>query len=445
MRALSIPAYARNALARLTAAGYEAWLVGGCVRDLLLGRRPGDYDVTTAALPEETEAVFAGERVVETGLRHGTVTVVLEGHPLEITTFRVDGGYSDARHPDRVTFTRSLAEDAARRDFTVNAMAWHPDRGLWDGFGGREDLKQGVIRCVGDPETRFREDGLRILRAVRFASALDFIVDPATEAAARHTAPLLGRIAPERLSKELDKLLCGPGVRRVLTGYPDILGVFLPELLPMAGFDQRNVHHCHDLLTHAAAAVEAAPSDPVLRLTMLLHDIGKPETFSLGEDGQGHFYGHARKSVELAGGVLRRLRYPNRVRERVLTLIRYHDSPLEPDPKAVRRWLNRLGEEAFFDLIAVHRADTLALAPAWHGRTAGLDETEALARSILAEAPCLTLRELAVNGNDLMALGYEGPAIGKALRGLLEGVLAGTLPNRREALLAALAEQGREP
>ena len=401
-----IPSYAQTALDRLTAAGFESWLVGGCVRDLLLGRTPGDYDVCTAALPEETESVFAGERLIETGLKHGTVTVILDGHPLEITTYRVDGTYADARHPDQVTFTRSLREDAARRDFTVNAMAYHPDRGLWDGFGG-------------------------------------LTLDPETEKAVRSTAHLLEKIAPERLSAELTKLLCGPGAGAVLGEYPDILGELIPELGPMVGFDQRNIHHCHDLLTHTAAAVDNIPPDPALRLAMLLHDVGKPETFSLGEDGQGHFYGHAKRSVELADAILRRLRYPNHLREKAVTLIRFHDAPLTPDPRPIRRWLNKLGEETFFDLIAVHRADTLALAPAYHSRTAELDRVEALARDILAEAPCLTLRDLAVDGHDLMALGYAGPALGAALRSLLDGVLEGDLDNTREALLAALEREGR--
>ena len=441
---LPIPPYAQTALDRLTAAGYESWLVGGCVRDLLLGRTPGDYDVCTAALPAETEAVFTGERLIETGLKHGTVTVILEGKPLEITTYRVDGGYTDARHPDKVTFTRSLREDAARRDFTVNAMAYHPDRGLWDGFGGQEDLKRRIIRCVGDPETRFREDGLRILRAIRFASVLGFDLEQETGKAVRSTAHLLEKIAPERLSVELSKLLLGPGAGESLRNYSEVLGVFLPELPPMAGFDQRNVHHCFDLLGHTAAAVDAAPPDLLLRLTMLLHDIGKPETFSIGEDGQGHFYGHAKRSVELADDILRRLRYPNRVRERVLTLIRYHDTPLAPEPKQVRRWLNRLGEEAFFQLIEVHKADTLALAPACRERVKTLDETAALARSVLAETPCLTLRDLAVNGHDLMALGIRGPILGKTLNRLLDRVLEGTLDNSRDALLEGAEEEMRE-
>ncbi len=440
----SIPPYALTALDRLTAAGYESWLVGGCVRDLLLGRTPGDYDICTAALPDETEAVFSGERLIETGLKHGTVTVILEGRPLEITTYRVDGGYTDARHPDRVTFTRSLREDAARRDFTVNAMAYHPGRGLWDGFGGQEDLNSRIIRCVGDPETRFREDGLRILRALRFASVLGFTLEPETEKAIRSTAHLLEKIAPERLSAELSKLLLGPGAGEILRAYPEVLGVLLPELPPMKGFDQRNIHHCYDLLGHTAAALDAAPADLTLRLTMLLHDIGKPDTFSIGEDGQGHFYGHAKRSVELADDILRRLRYPNRVRERVLTLIRYHDTPLAPEPKQVRRWLNRLGEETFLQLIEVHRADTLALAPAYRDRVRTLDETAALARSILAETPCLTLRDLAVDGHDLMALGLRGPALGRALNALLDRVLEGTLENRRETLLAAAKAEGRE-
>ena len=234
---------AAQAIQQLQEAGYEAWIVGGCVRDFLLGRTPTDYDLTTSALPKETEAVFAGEKLIETGLQHGTVTVVLDGVPLEITTYRVDGGYTDARHPDGVTFTRSLREDAARRDFTINAMAYAPGAGLQDFFGGQEDLSAGVIRAVGDPDRRFQEDALRILRAIRFASVLGFELDPGTDAAARRNAHLLTKISVERVFVELGKLLCGPGAGKILLAYPDILGVVFPELTPMVGFEQHNVHH----------------------------------------------------------------------------------------------------------------------------------------------------------------------------------------------------------
>lgn len=444
MTELTLSPQATRALTLLRAAGYEAWIVGGCVRDALLGRTPQDYDLTTSALPQETKAVFSGFRVIETGATHGTITVLMDGEPLEITTYRVDGGYSDARHPDCVTFTRSLREDAARRDFTINAMAFSPQEGLRDFFGGQEDLKGKVIRCVGEPDRRFQEDALRILRALRFAAQLDFSLEGETEAAARRQAHLLEKISAERLSAELGKLLCGPAAGRVLTAYYDILGRVIPELLPMAGFDQRNVHHCYDVLTHTAVAVDHVPPKLHLRLAMLLHDVGKPACFSLGEDGQGHFYGHAHKSMELAQDVLHRLRFPNALTERVVTLIRYHDSVLPEDPRLVARWLGKLGEEAFFDLLAIQRGDTAALNPLFCTRKSGFDALEMIAKDVLSQKTCLSLRDLAVDGHDLLALGYRGRVIGQALNLLLEEVLEGRIPNEKAELLRYLTENQGE-
>lgn len=435
---------AAKALALLQAAGYEAWIVGGCVRDALLGLPPKDYDLTTSALPEETQRVFAAYPRIETGLRHGTVTVLLEGEPLEITTYRVDGAYSDARHPDGVTFTRSLRQDAARRDFTINAMAYAPGWGLQDFFGGQADLARGILRAVGAAEKRFREDALRILRALRFASVLDFTLEGETARAARACAPLLAAVSAERVSGELGKLLCGKAAGRVLRDYPDVLGVVLPEILPMVGLDHRNPHHCYDVWTHTTVAVDHVPPELPLRLAMLLHDIGKPDTFSLGEDGQGHFYGHPRRSVELAEGILSRLRFPRRTRERVLTLVRYHDAVLEESPQRVRRWLNKLGPEVFFDLLAIQGGDAAAQAPAYCTRLDHLRRLEALARQVLDQAPCLTVRDLAVGGEDLLALGYRGPAIGRALRALLDQVLSETVSNEKNALLQRLAQMDAE-
>ena len=431
---------AAKGLEILQKAGYEAWIVGGCVRDFLLGLTPKDYDLTTSALPEDTKRVFQGYPVLETGIRHGTVTVLLEGVPLEITTYRVDGGYSDARHPDGVTFTRSLREDAARRDFTMNAMAYAPGLGLQDFFGGQEDVRKGIIRAVGDPETRFREDALRILRAIRFASVLDFTLEQETEKAAHRCAPLLEKISAERLSAELGKLLCGKAAGRVLRAYPDILSVVIPELGPMVGFPQHNVHHCYDVYTHTAVAVDHVPPVLPLRLAMLLHDVGKPETFSMGEDGQGHFYGHARRGTELAGDILARLRFPRQVYQQVTALVRYHDSVLEESPQRVRRWLNKLGPAGFFDLLAIQRGDTAGLAPAYCTRKERLDRLEAMGKAVLAEKFCLTTKELSVNGRDLLALNYRGPEIGAALRRLLDCVLDGVVPNEKQALLQWLAQ-----
>ena len=436
-----------SAIRRLEGAGFSAFAVGGCVRDLAMGRVPGDYDLTTDALPEETAAVFAGERVIETGVKHGTVTVLLHSRPLEITTFRIDGAYSDARHPDAVRFTPSLTEDLARRDFTVNAMAWSPRTGLVDPFGGLDDIRARILRCVGDPARRFQEDALRILRLLRFSSALQFLPAPETAAAAREHRALLERVSAERIAAELGKLVCGPDVRRVVLTGTDILGVALPELLPMRGFDQRNKHHIYDVLEHCAATCEAIPPEPVLRLAALLHDVGKPDCFFTDADGVGHFYGHARRGADMTDAILRRLRYDNASRERITLLVRLHDLRIEPEKRAVLRVLRRIGPECFFQLIALKRADALAHAPGPKTterveRSAAL---EALARQVLAEAACFSLKDLKVNGRDLLASGCApGPAVGQALDQLLDAVTDGAVVNEREALLAYWAAQREE-
>ena len=447
---IRLPDEVNSALDRLEDAGFAAYAVGGCVRDLLMGRSPQDYDITTAARPEQTAAVFASERVIETGLRHGTVTVLLGGRPLEITTFRVDGPYSDARHPDAVRFTPSLREDLARRDFTMNAIACSPRRGLADPFGGADDIRDRVIRCVGDPETRFREDALRILRCVRFSSALGFSIDPPTARAARENRALLGRVSAERAAAELKKLVCGPFVRRVVLTETDILGAVLPELLPMRGFDQRNKHHIYDVLEHCAAACEAVPPEPELRLAALLHDVGKPDCFFTDEDGVGHFYGHAERGAELTDALLRRLRFANDSRERVTELVRRHDMRIEPEKRAVLRCLRRFGPEFFFLLLKLKRADALAHAPGpkTDERVERCAALETLARALMAEAACFSLRDLAVNGADLLAAGYApGPAVGQALETLLNAVTDGLVPNEKDSLLAylAAAKSGEEP
>lgn len=444
---MRLPDYVNTALSRLEEAGHAAFAVGGCVRDSLMGRVPGDYDVATSALPEQTAAVFAGERVIETGIRHGTVTVLLSGHPLEITTFRIDGAYSDARHPDAVQFTPSLKEDLARRDFTMNAMAWSPRTGLADPFGGAADVERRVIRCVGDPSARFREDALRILRCVRFSAVLGFSIDPATAAAARENRALLERVSAERIAAELKKLVCGPDVRRVVLTETDILGAVIPELLPMRGFDQRNKHHIYDVLEHSAAACEAVPPEPALRLAALLHDVGKPPCFFTDGEGVGHFYGHAERGAEMTDAILRRLRFSNEERERITALVRRHDMRIEPAERSVLRVLRRFGPEFFFQLLEIKRADTLAHAPG-----PKLDERleryamlKALAEDAVAREACFSLKDLAVDGRDLIAAGFApGPALGEALEALLDAVTDGAVPNEKAALLAYLQARPEE-
>lgn len=431
-----MPKYVRDVLSALEAAGHEAWCVGGCVRDTLLGRAPEDWDVTTSALPEETMALFGG-RAFPTGLKHGTVTVRAEHRSVEVTTYRLDGAYHDHRRPDQVTFTRSLEEDLRRRDFTVNAMALGLGSELRDPFGGQADLRAGVLRCVGEPDRRFGEDALRILRGLRFTAVLGFRIDPATAAGIHRNRELLRDIAAERIQVELFKLLCGEAAAEVLREYPDVVGVFWPEVLPMVGFDQRNFHHCYDVWEHTLHAVAAVPGDPMLRCTMLLHDIGKPECFTVDEKGLGHFYGHPVISRDLADRMLRRLKCGNELRETIVRLVEWHDRNIPRTERAIRRALRTLGERDLRRLILVKRADNLAQAPTFWDRQGEIDRAEEILNRLLAEDACFSLKQLAVNGKDLTGMGLSGPAVGRALNALLERVVDGELPNDREVLLEA--------
>lgn len=434
---MEIPENVWTVLNTLEAAGHEAWCVGGCVRDALLGRSPGDWDVTTSALPEETLAAF-GPRALPTGLKHGTVTVKTPRGSVEVTTFRIDGAYRDHRRPESVAFTRSLDEDLARRDFTVNAMARNLRGELRDPFGGREDLRRGILRCVGDPDRRFQEDALRILRGLRFAAALGLEIEVGTAAALRRNREGLRDVAAERIQTEFFKLLPGKQAAEVLRSYPEVFGVFWPELLPMVGFDQRNRHHCYDVWEHTLHALAAVPEDLVLRCTMLLHDVGKPDSFTLDGAGVGHFYGHPAVSRELADRMLRRLKCAAEFRETVVRLVEWHDKDIPRTDKSIRRALRILGEEDLRRLILVKRADNFGQAPAYWDRQKELDKAEEILNKLLAEDACFSLRQLAVNGRDLLALGLSGPAVGAALEELLGKVVDGTLPNERSALLESL-------
>ena len=439
---MTIPAPVQEIMRTLEAAGHSAHCVGGCVRDALLGRVPKDWDVTTSALPEEVTALFGG-RAVPTGAAHGTVTVKTAEGGVEVTTHRRDGAYLDNRRPSWVDFSASLEEDLARRDFTVNAMAVDLGGELTDPFGGRADLSAGLLRCVGEPAARFHEDGLRIIRGLRFAAQLGFALEERTARATMDCRRLLEHIAPERLEGELTGLLCGQEVLPVLLDWPQVLGVVIPELLPAVGFDQRNRHHCYPVWEHTARATAAVAPDPVLRWSMLLHDLGKPETFTLDEKGEGHFHGHGERSLRIAGVVTTRLRMDHRRREAILTLVRWHDSLVSATERGVRRALRKYGEENLRRLLAVQRGDNLAQAPAYRGRQAHLDQVEAVLATVLAEDQCFSLAQMVVKGNDLLAIGLEGPAVGRVLHRLLDEVVEGRLPNERGILLAA-AEEMRE-
>lgn len=434
---ITIPKRPAQLLDRLTAAGYEAYVVGGCVRDALLGRVPHDWDICTNALPQQVIDVFPDKQVAKTGLQHGTVMVIDGGEGYEITTFRTDGSYSDHRHPDQVTFVSSLQEDLARRDFTINAMAFHPQTGLMDFFGGQDDLTAGVIRCVGEPDQRFQEDGLRILRALRFAARFGFRLDQETGAAMHRNRALLDHIARERIFSELKGFLMGQGVCPLLLEFRDIFAQILPPLAKMFDFEQRNPHHCYDVWTHTAHAVEAVEPTPVLRFTMLFHDCGKPDCWSRDEQGIDHFYQHATRSVELTTEMLASLRCDNRLRDQVLEQVRTHDSVLPQGERSGRRFLRRLGKEGAFLSLSVHRADAMAQAPDTQAeKLERIDQAEALLRKLIAEPICITLKDLAISGKDLIELGYSpGPAMGRMLNRLLELVIEGECPNHREALL----------
>ena len=442
---MMLPEDAARALEKLESAGWESYAVGGCVRDSLLGIEPHDWDLCTAAPPEKMKKVFAGERVIETGLKHGTLTLLAPSGPIEITTFRSESGYSDCRHPDRVSFVRNIHADLARRDFTVNAMAYSPARGMRDDFGGREDLKNGVLRCVGDPGERFREDALRILRALRFAARFALTVEEETAAALRENRELLAHISPERIFSELKGILCARGAGEMLLSFPEVFFVFLPELAPMRGFDMRRPqNHCWDVWDHTAHAVDAIAAEPVLRLAALFHDSGKPETFRYdAQAGFGRFPGHPAISARIADTALRRLRCDNATRERVLILVENHEMRTGHGKKELRRLLARIGEENMRDLLRMRRADAAAHAPEAAARLAALaDEDERLLNEIAAEHGCLCVKDLAVSGNDLLALGLKpGPAVGETLSRLLDLVLDEAMPNEKEALLAAARKE----
>lgn len=427
-------------LTQLHDCGHEAFVVGGCVRDSLLGFSPKDWDVTTSATPEEVKLALAPHRLIETGLRHGTVTALYETMSVEITTYRIDGIYSDNRRPDSVCFTGSLTEDLARRDFTVNAMAYSDRDGLIDCFGGQEDLRAGILRCVGNPDRRLEEDALRILRGLRFCAVLGLRPEEKTAESIRTHRQLLDHIAKERIGAELIKLLCGKNAAGTLREFPLVVGQILPEIVPMIGFDQHNPHHIYDVWEHTLHALDAVAADPILRLSVLLHDSGKPHTFTRDAKGVGHFRGHEAVSVQLAEQALRRLRMDSKTIRRVCLLIRLHDIPVQADAAWVRRRLARLGEDDFRALLAIKRADTLAQNPVYQDRISALKTVTPILEQVLAEHQCFSLHDLKVNGNDMLALGAPaGPPVGDLLHCLLGAVISGSIPNEREALLRQAA------
>ena len=433
----TLPPFVADAIKRIETAGFEAVAVGGCVRDMLAGKTPHDYDIATSATPDEICAVFSGERLIETGLQHGTVTVLLSGEPLEITTYRKDGAYSDGRHPDEVVFSRNLSDDLSRRDFTVNAMAFHPTRGVTDLFGGQADLKTGVLRAVGEPRVRFSEDALRVLRGLRFAAQHGFSIEPQTAAAMRAMRDTLSPVSAERIYAEMTAFLCGKDVTRVLLTFPEIVCAVVPELKDTVGFSQNNRHHIHTVYAHIARVVGNVPATPALRWAALLHDCGKPACATVDAAGESHFTGHPQESAKRAEAVLSRLRADNRTKAAALELIELHDLRTPPTEKAVKRLLSKVGETRFFELCDLATADRKAQNPAFFAPSkAREDAVRDLGKKLLSEQSCLTLAELAVSGDDLLSAGIPaGKELGDTLRRLLDLVLDGECENTKEELL----------
>ncbi len=436
-----IPSYAFKALDVLERAGYEAWLVGGFVRDALLGESGHDIDIACNAHWSKTQQAFeaAGFTTHETGTEHGTLTVVIDRNAIEVTTYRTDGNYIDGRHPESVQFVQTIEEDLARRDFTVNALAFHPQRGLLDPFGGFADLQNKVIRTVGNPLDRFREDHLRILRACRFCSQLGFAIDKSTyDVMVRAKTFMLKRPA-ERVRYELDSLLLGEHVHDALMTTVDVLAGVIPELAAMKGFDQHTPYHIYDVLEHTAYVVHYAPKTPLARWAALLHDIGKPAAFFQDDDGRGHFFGHARLSVMISEPILDRLKFSPAQKERVLLLVKLHDATFEPTPLAVKRALHRhFNDDAnlFAELCAIKRADTMAQAPQCSNRAQLARELTDALNTVLVEDQAFKLSHLAINGQDVMTACSlkPGPRVGELLEQALDAVIEGRVANNRAEL-----------
>ena len=432
---IKIPEIAKVILKTLNENGFEAYLVGGFVRDRVMGNETNDIDVTTSAKPDEVIKLFSDYRVIETGLKHGTVTVMCNKIPVEITTYRTESTYSDNRHPDEVVFCEKLESDLSRRDFTVNSLAMDVNGEFVDLFGGPDDISNKIIRAIGNAEERFNEDALRILRALRFSSVLCFEIDKETSMAIHKCKDLINNVAPERIAVELRKTLCGKNIKKVLLEYSDVFTLVFPELLGTVGFMQHNFHHKYNVYEHTATVVESVEAVDYLRLTALFHDCEKPSCFSLDENGTGHFYSHASKGAIKAREALKRLKFDNETVKKVELLVKQHDSPIEADEKIILRKLNRFGEDALRDLIKIKKADTLGLADEFHCRIEEFDRLEKIIDDVISKQKCFSFKDLDFDGNDAIAMGYKGAEIGCVLKNILEAVIDGEVENSKECLV----------
>lgn len=431
----------KTAIEILKSKGFEAFLIGGSVRDFVMGLPIGDIDITTNATPEEVKQVFSDFRVIETGIKHGTVTVLINNEPLEITTYRSEGTYSDNRHPDSVVFSDSLADDVVRRDFTMNGIAYDFDSGFCDLVGGLEDIKNKTIRCIGDAETRFCEDALRILRAMRFSAVLGFEIEEETKNAIHKCKDLLKNISAERVREEFTKLICGKNCYNVLQEFSDVVTVFIPEIRNCIGFEQKNRHHCFDVYTHTLKAVEKSSQNNIIRLALFFHDIGKPSVAHFDEKGEQHYYSHPKKSAEMTEKIMTQLRFDNDTKNKVVTLVKMHDSPImvndmtKPDRKRLKKIMSQIGSDLIFDLIEIKYCDNSAQNPKYFRGEDFYNQTRDIVNEIITEKECFSIKHLAIDGNDLISLGFKGKKIGETLEKCLTAVIDGKVENKKDKLL----------
>lgn len=440
---IKIPLQVNTVIEILHAKGYSAYVVGGACRDVIMGKPAHDWDIATSALPQETAEIFKDFRIIETGIKHGTVTVIVDGMPIEITTYRIESGYSDNRHPDSVDFTDRIEDDLSRRDFTVNAIAYSPISGTVDPYGGTEDIEKKIIRCVGNPDTRFGEDALRILRALRFSSVLGFEIDSETKKSIRKNFNLLANISAERIFAETAKMLCGKDIKRILTEFSDVIFFIMPELKPMKGCTQNHERHIYDVWGHTVAAVDAVRPEEHLRFAMLLHDSGKPHVKSTDENGTDHFYSHAKKSRKIAEQILLRFKTSNKFRNLVCNLTEYHDFlPDKISRKTYKKYIAALGIETVRNLFEVREADIRAQNPVFLAE--GLESNKiglAVLDEIEKESTCFRIADLNINGNELAEEGIPmSPEMGKILSALLDEVMGDKLENKKDSLLKRAKE-----
>lgn len=435
---INLPSEVRLILDRLEGAGFEAFCVGGAVRDSIMGIPPGDWDITTSATPDQTAVVFKDFKTIDTGIKHGTLGVIIDKLLYEITTYRIDGEYGDNRHPENVTFTRNLKDDLARRDFTINAVAYNPRTGIADYYGGQDHIHNSIIKTVGDPNKRFQEDGLRIMRALRFASTLGFSIDPETAAAIHSCKDLLRNISAERLNTELTKLICGKNAFNILMEYPDVLAVFIPEIIPATGFTQYGKKHAYDVWEHICHTVDTIPSEKILRLTMLLHDLGKVPTHALNSNGDSTFKNHAAIGGDMARDILTRLKYDKKTINRVAFLVGNHDFEPPENKIALKKHLKTKTPDDIRTLLIIKKSDRGALSESYRDISKGTALTLQWLSEIEKNNECCTIGQLALNGKDIAELGYKGEQIGKMLDTLLDAVIEEKVCNKKRDLLTYL-------